>query len=270
MITYLKAALPMVPGASKLPFVAGGGGGMPGGDRTASVTIDAAHLADYAKVCGFRLRDEVPATYPHVLAFGLHMDLMTAGDFPFPAIGLVHIENAITQHRAIRIGEELALRVTPTAPEPHAKGTKFSIETEATVGGEVVWSESSTMLRRGKGDGEEKGDRSEFEPPAARAEWRLPGDLGRRYGGVSGDRNPIHIHPITARAFGFPKPIAHGMWTTARSLAAMEARLPDAFSLEVAFKKPIFLPGKVSFGSDGQRFAVWSKGPHLEGTVTPA
>jgi acyl dehydratase len=268
MISYLKAALPMVPGASKLPFVAGGGGDLPDTELRKTVEIDPGHLADYAKVCGFRLRDALPATYPHVLAFPLHMQLMTSGDFPFPAIGLVHIENAITQHRPLTLGETLELRVAPTTIEPHPKGKQFSIVTEASVDGEVVWEETSTMLRRGGGSGEEeKGERSEFEPPPARAEWRLPGDLGRRYGGVSGDRNPIHIHPLTARAFGFPKPIAHGMWTTARALAAMEARLPDAFTVAVAFKKPIFLPGKVNFGTDGERFAVWSKGPHLEGTV---
>jgi acyl dehydratase len=268
MITYLKAALPMVPGASRLPFVAGGGGSMPAAERTASVTIEAAHLADYAKVCGFRLRDAVPVTYPHILAFGLHMQLMTAGDFPFPAIGLVHIENEITQHRPVRVGETLALGVTPTEPAPHPKGRQFSIVTTASVGDEVVWEETSTMLRRGKGSGEK--ERSSFDPLPAQAEWRLPGDLGRRYGGVSGDRNPIHIHPLTARAFGFPRPIAHGMWTKARSLAAMEPRLPDAFTVSVAFKKPIFLPGKVQFGSDDERFAVWSEGPHLQGTVAPA
>ena len=73
------------------------------------------------------------------------------------------------------------------------------------------------------------------------------GDLGRRYGSVSGDLNPIHVHPLTARLFGFKSAIAHGMWTKARCLGALQARLPDAFTVEVAFKKPIFLPGKVEF-----------------------
>ena len=58
--------------------------------------------------------------------------------------------------------------------------------------------------------------------------WRLPADLGRRYAAVSGDHNPIHLYPLTAKAFGFPRQIAHGMWTKARCVAAMENRLPDA------------------------------------------
>jgi acyl dehydratase len=99
-------------------------------------------------------------------------------------------------------------------------------------------------------------------------EWKLPGDLGRRYASVSGDSNPILLYPLTAKAFGFDRPIAHGMWTKARCLAAL--RLPDAFTVSVRFKKPIFLPGTVRFGADDDRFAVQSRkgAMHLEGRIS--
>ena len=60
---------------------------------------------------------------------------------------------------------------------------------------------------------------------------------------MSGDHNPIHLYPITAKALGFPRQIAHGMWTMARCVAALENRLPDAVRVDVAFKKPVLLPG---------------------------
>ena len=82
--------------------------------------------------------------------------------------------------------------------------------------------------------------------PAGGVEWRLPADLGREYAAVSGDHNPIHLYPLTAKAFGFQRQIAHGMWSKARCVAAFENRLPDAATVEVEFKKPIFLPGKVA------------------------
>ena len=72
-------------------------------------------------------------------------------------------------------------------------------------------------------------------------------DLGRRYAAVSGDHNPIHLYPLTARALGFRRQIAHGMWTKARSIAAIENRLPDVVTVAVAFRKPVFLPGTVAF-----------------------
>ena len=111
---------------------------------------------------------------------------------------------------------------------------------------------------------------------AAGAEWRLGGDLGRRYAAVSGDRNPIHMHSLSAKPLGFPGAIAHGMWTKARCLAALESRLPDAFATEVRFRKPILLPGRVEFASasDGDRidFAVRDakrRTPHLDGRIEP-
>ena len=104
-------------------------------------------------------------------------------------------------------------------------------------------------------------------------EWKLPEDLGRRYGSVSGDRNPIHLHQYTAKLFGFPRAIAHGMWTKARALAALESTLPDAYTVDVSFRKPILLPGRVTFAHQDGQFTVRSaKRPeilHLEGTVTP-
>jgi acyl dehydratase len=283
---FARAGAAMVPGASRLPFVAGGGGEIP--DLTLvmnEIEVDRDGLAAYNRVCGFSLRDELPPTYPHILAFPLHLTLMTDGSFPFPAVGLVHIENTITQHRPLRVGETLSLRVHASKLEPHPRGQKFALVSEARVGDELVWEEESVNLRRGGGSGgggsgagsgggtSGAREAAEQKLPLS-AEWRLPGDLGRRYASVSGDRNPIHMHSLSARLFGFPSAIAHGMWTKARCLAALEGRLPDAFTVQAAFRKPILLPARVAFGEaavdDGVRFGVRDarKGtPHLDGTV---
>jgi acyl dehydratase len=237
------------------------------------VRVDHARLARYARVCGFSLRDELPATYPHLLAFPLHMALMADGSFPFGAVGLVHVENRIEQRRPIRMSEALSLEVHATPLVEHPRGRAFTIVSEARAGDELVWTGESTMLKRGGGGGERDGRRK--EPPPATTEWRLPGDLGRRYAAVSGDRNPIHMHSLAARPLGFPRAIAHGMWTKARCLAALEGRLPDAFSVEVRFRKPILLPSTVGFGSEELktkvRFGVRSArdgAVHLEGSVS--
>jgi hypothetical protein len=252
---FARAGAAMIPGASHLPVVGGlvGGGGSDVPDlalRLTDISIDRDRLTAYNRVCGFDLRDTLPATYPHMLAFPLQLSLMTDSSFPFPAIGLVHIYNRIIQHRAIRASERLQITVSATPLEDHPRGKQFSLLSEARVGDEVVWEEISTNLKRGRGS--ETADATGSEIPSAEtlpaaANWTLPGDLGRRYGSVSGDLNPIHMHPLSARLFGFKSAIAHGMWTKARCLAALESRLPDAYTVEVAFKKPILLPGKVQF-----------------------
>ncbi|MEO6858884.1 MAG: MaoC/PaaZ C-terminal domain-containing protein [Solirubrobacteraceae bacterium] len=276
---FARASVAMIPGASRLPFVGGGGGGIP--DRTLTLTdveTDRERLTAYDRVCGFTLSDMLPPTYPHMLAFPLQLALMTSGDFPYPAIGLVHIANRIVQHRPVGAGEVLGLRVWATDPEPHPSGSQFALRTEARVGEELVWEEESVNLRRGHGDESASGPAiapgSDAELPAT-ATWRLPGDLGRRYGAVSGDLNPIHVHPLSARLFGFPTAIAHGMWTKARCLAALATELPGAFTVSVAFRRPILLPATVQFAEaqDGDeiRFGVRDakRGkPHLDGVVS--
>jgi acyl dehydratase len=288
---YGKAALGGIPMADRLPLLGIGGRSKDVPETTLVVpeaTVDVDRLAEYCRVCGFTLRDTLPITYPHMLAFPLHMALMTEEDFPFGGIGLVHIGNEITQHRPIRLSETIEIRVGATPLEPHPKGRQFSFLSEARVDGETVWESRSTTLSRGGGGegGEGASGPAPFEAvdfaalPAA-AEWKLDGGLGRRYGAVSGDRNPIHMSGWTAKPLGFPKAIAHGMWTKARALAALEAETPAAARAEVRFKRPILLPARVSFasspdagaGPDAIAFAVRDarKGvPHLEGLLTPA
>ena len=253
---------------------------LPDRELTREVSVDREHLAAYDRVCGFRLRDELPPTYPHVLAFPLAMELLT-GSFPFSPLGLVHVGNRIEQRRPLRADEPLSLRLWAEDLRPHDRGRQFDVVAEASVDGEVAWRDVSTYLHRQvtspggrrlrRPDGETPNMGGEkAEPPSASAVWRLPGDIGRRYAGVSGDNNPIHTHPLLAKALGQPGTIAHGMFTKARSLAALEAQLPDAFAVDVRFKLPLRIPGKATFSSHNGAFAVHdSRGrPHLEGSIS--
>jgi hypothetical protein len=236
------------------------------------VTVDLAHLAAYNRVCGFRLRDELPATYPHVVAFPLAMALMTGSDFPFPLLGLIHVANRIEVLGPLRSSASLAFGVRAEALRPHDRGSQLDIVTTATVDGALMWRDTSTYLRRttsASGGGSTSG-----EPPAPNAVWRVPRRAGTDYAAVSGDRNPIHTSRLLAKVFGFPRTIAHGMWTKARCLAALEGRLPETYTADVAFKLPILLPATVGFSAatqgSGWVFGVHdgrSGRPHLTGLV---
>ena len=72
--------------------------------------------------------------------------------------------------------------------------------------------------------------------------------------------------------FGVPGPIAHGMWSKARCLAALEGRLPDGYTVAVEFKVAVPLPGTVQFSATpAWSFALHSRSgrPHLTGVVSP-
>lgn len=276
----VKAALPALPVLGGLPGVKHQRGSVP--DlllQRSGVVTDLAHLETYREICGFPRTDALPATYPHMAAFGLHMALMTDTAFPFAPMGLVHLRNSITQLRPIAAGEALDVTVRAADLRPHPKGQLIDLLTDVTVDGEVAWREITTLFSRGRGGSAEQSTAplEGVSAPSGVVHWKLGGDLGRRYGAVSGDRNPIHLYPITAKAFGFPSNIAHGMWTKARCLAALQTKLPDAFTVDVEFRKPILLPSTVVFGSDvaGDTITfgvVGAKKPstHLVGRVTPA
>jgi hypothetical protein len=267
IVQYAKATARLV------PFV-GGGEELPADTLVRDFTVDRTRLTEYQRVCGFRTSDVLPATYPHMLAFPLSMDLMTRLSFPFGVIGLVHVENEIEQLRPIDAGEALEVHVRTADLRPHDRGRQFDVVAHAEVAGETVWRSRSTYLHReSSGAAKEPGERE--APPEPSAVWSVPGDQGRRYAAVSGDSNPIHLHPLTARLFGFPRPIAHGMWVKARCLAALEGHLPDAFTVGVRFKLPMLLPAKAAFstaaGDGGREFAVHdsrSGKPHVSGQIT--
>ncbi len=252
------------------------------------VEVQRERVIAYSRVCGFRLRDECPPTYAHILTFPLQMALMASSDFPFAPVGLVHIGNRITQHRSLRAQERLDLRVWADALRAHSRGAQFDMRAEVRVGEQLAWESVSTYLHRGdsppgepakaskNGRGSAHGEGEDAPPRPPVTIWEIPGDIGRRYAEVSGDRNPIHLHPLSAKLFGMPRAIAHGMWLKARCLAALEAHLPEAIVAEVRFKLPVLLPAKVSFNAwpEGsvEHFAVrdrTAEKPHLDGTVTP-
>ena len=94
--------------------------------------------------------DTLPATYPHVLAFPLAMRLMSAADFPFPVVGLVHVGQPDHRwRRPISTGERLDLAVRAPNLRPHDRGRQFDVVATATVDGVEVWRGVSTYLRRG-------------------------------------------------------------------------------------------------------------------------
>lgn len=224
-------------------------------DRTLvveDVRIDRAKLAAYQRLTGYAVDDTVPQPYPWVLAFPVQTALMARPDFPMALPGMVHLENRVTTHRAMDAGEPLTLSVSAGQIRPHRRGRTLDVRLEARVGGELVWECDSVYLSRGRGTQDAPRGDGPPPPPGGQpvAQWRLPEDLGRSYASVSGDVNPIHLHPLTAKAMGFPRHIAHGMWTCARTLAALGRTSLGPSTSHVWFTKPVFLPSTVELVVD--------------------
>ncbi len=219
------------------------------------VPLDPEQIGRYARVCGFIPEHGVPPTFPHVMAFPLHLMLLTDTAFPWPAIGLVHISNTVHMRRTLHSGQTLRIEVESGALIPHDKGQAFTLHTRIYRGGEAVWDADSIYLKRGVANraggasGAPVAEASGIEAPVLtrEARWQLPAQLGRDYAKASGDFNPIHLHALTAKAFGFPRAIAHGMWTLGRTVAALQpCKQLGSANISGEFKSPIFLPAETT------------------------
>lgn len=250
-----------------------------------NVVLDTNDIARYARLCGFangnnahkaheaRNPHDVPPTWPHLLAFPLHMLLMTDRAFPFAMLGMVHLANRIRTHAALVAEDRLDIDVRCGALYAHDKGQVFTVLTTARRDGDVVWSGESLYLRTGVRDALGAPYRAELSANPSlvqTAAWRVPGDLGRQYARISGDYNPIHLWPFTARWFGFPRPIIHGMWSFARTLATVLPADAQHLDLLVEFKTPLVLPGSATLWCDphGSGFELRDAAgtvPHLRG-----
>jgi acyl dehydratase len=268
MLRAAAGALPFVPRGGQLP------------DRTVNVgelPIDRTNVAEYAEVTGLRFGDAVPLTYPFALTFPSVMSLVSGFDFPFAAMGSVHIENEITQHRPIRVTDTVNIAAHAENLREHRKGLLVDILTDVSVGNEVAWHQVTTFLhqqRTSLSDEPKPPPQKQPKLPPPNAILRIsPGQI-RRYATVGGDHNPIHTSSVGAKLFGFPTSIAHGMFSAAAVLANLEASLPDAVKYSVRFGKPVLLPASaglyVDQGPDGWDISLrnMSKGyPHLTGTL---
>ncbi len=269
MVRAAAGALPFVPRGDTLP------------DRTITVdelAIDPANVAAYANVTGLRFGDAVPLTYPFALTFPTVMSLVTGFDFPFAAMGSVHIENHITQYRPILVTDAVSVRVHAENLREHRRGLLVDILTDVNVGNQTAWHQVTTFLhqqRTSLSDEPKPPQKKLPKPGPPNAVLRItPGQI-RHYASVGGDHNPIHTNPIAAKLFGFPTVIAHGMFSAAAVLANIEGQLPDAVKYSVRFAKPVVLPARAGLYvdriSDGWQLTLrnLAKGdPHLTGTVT--
>jgi acyl dehydratase len=254
--------------------------------RVAGLRPDPGALTAYQHLLGEPAGDVLPAGYVHVLAFPAAIALIVRPDFPMPPLGIVHLANRVEQRSPLRVDDALDVRAWAQDLEPHRKGAQVDLVTEVRRAGsspdsEPAWRGVATYLAPGvrvPGAAAEDEPRAEFVPPVPTGRWALDAGTGRRYAAVSGDANPIHLTPLTARALGFPRAIAHGMYTAARALADVGARRGDTYAWNVEFASPVLLPSSpaVRVGPDadgaGWSVMVWDAKrakPHLTAEVRP-
>ena len=209
----------------------------------------AASLRRYSQVCGFPASDALPLPFPHIAAAGLHMQMLLHPEFPVRLPGLIHVWHRIQNIVSLQGNDGLTISAWIDGHEDVDSGAQFCLHTELRQGGEPVWQEQTGFLARSARRGRpgrrpaEKPDGVEYDRVG---HWRADADIGRRYARVSRDYNPIHLSARTARPFGFPAAIAHGMWSLARCVAELQSQTAlDPGQVDVRFRRPVLLPAEL-------------------------
>lgn len=251
------------------------------------VKADVTNLTAYQHLIGEAASDVLPAGFIHALAFPLAVSVMNREDFPLPLPGMIQLRNSILQYSPLHFTAGLDIRARAENLRGHRAGTVFDMAAEVRAAGEdaLSWYGVSTYLAKGVFlPGLDKPwapvEPAGFRAPDPTALWQLGVDTGRAYAAVSGDFNPIHLSVLTAKALGLRRSIAHGMYLASRALADVGAVKGDAFSWDVAFEAPVFLPAHVALGissvQDGggwrrSDYVAWnprSGRKHFSGSVT--
>jgi hypothetical protein len=217
------------------------------------VQINAAHLRRYCDICGVANQQVLPPAYLHVLAMPLHMRVFTHADFPVKVLGLVHLRNVIRHWQIITAAATVHLSVAFHTMRETDQGQEYDLITRAHLADQLVWEEISTMLARRITPGKRPSmERAQFDATRVINQQTIiaAANTGRRYAGVSGDFNPIHLFDRTAQLFHFKQTVAHGMWSLARCMALAETALPTGpLQLDAQFKLPLYLPSEFVFRS---------------------
>jgi hypothetical protein len=235
-------------------------------------------LQRYRQLCQIASSSHLPPCWLSVLSFPLQLSLLTDPALPLPAMGMLHVRNQIRQLRPIPEQARLQLQATLATPLRHAKGILLTITSSAYLDKVMCWQQRAEYLYRTPAAVVTSlQGTAENDPCLPKlTQLSVTPQLSRGYAKLSGDLNPIHLSAFTARCFGLPAALAHGMHVKAMILAQLT--LPDgAFTVDVNFTRPFYLPGQADLSSAGQpdgeqRFRLiqkTSQKPILSGHILP-
>ena len=210
--------------------------------------IEREHVRRYNAAFGFA-GAAVPITFLYLLAQRAQLATLLDQPIPFRIPGLIHVENRLEMHGEIDPEAAFTLTTSVSLPAPAPNGAVSCVlETRAYVGERLAFACDSTYLvKRGS-----RGKRRETAAPAMPAgaqvgSWRLASNAGRAYAALSGDWNPIHLWPWTAKLMGMREPIIHGMHSVAQACAFLEqVQGRRVFTLDSRFKAPVPLGAEVT------------------------
>lgn len=240
---------------------------MPSIEYEKTIDIHPKHCSAYNKLTQWQphLAAVVHPNYVQTLSLPLQLRMMVDKAFPFSPMGMVHIANQITVDNLPEQSDSLHLRTFFGNVYFHRKGWLFEVHTLAssTTSKNAKMKATSFYLAKAKHSSSSNHfavneipewiakanliDTANQSVKERKKSLNFPSNIGIQYAKVSGDYNPIHLHPLCARLFGFKKAIAHGMYSKAlvvSNIANQQHFYKSEFQIDTLFMQAISLPTK--------------------------
>lgn len=205
--------------------------------------FDSQSVNRYNASCGLP-HGALPLPFLFVATQPAQLLLLTHPDVSLKLLGMIHTHVSFHQHTPLEIAKPYDFRLNVVACSQTDKGMELELEGRFSVDGRCQASyRSRCLVRKPVSRRQSVPERKDVERESQA--WTkldtlpLTPKMARRYAAVSGDYNPIHLHWLTAKPFGFKAPIIHGMYSVARLFAAIDSPVSD---VEFTFRRPAFLP----------------------------
>lgn len=186
--------------------------------------------------------------FPYSLLTHLHIQLATHDSFPGSPLGILHKRETIQQLGNLKLGKwDFETHLDYFKAEKN--GYELSIITNLFIDGILVWqSETIGFIKQtdniaptpGKNK-KAKIDLSEYTLVKRISARPLKAN---RYAWISGNIDPIHFWPLTAKLMGHPTSIMHGMWSVGRIAAVLPIKDFKGAIIHIKFISGFYLPGK--------------------------
>ena len=254
--------------------------------------VDPSELERFHALSGLPESRELPLLYPHTISFPLQMAILTQPAFPLPIWRMLQVRNRILQHAPLACDAVQDITARLVGHRILDKGAEFDLHATVQVDGAVAWESLNTFYARGR-FGKPTAHAAPEAPklvsveanariagvtpepkvsPGNTAQWRMLAGGGWRYGGLSGDYNPLHWWSGYARKHGFARAFFHPQRVLGQCLAKLpQPAAAPPLQLEAWLKGPVFYGEPVAMHmealSDGTAFALHVNGDHRPAIV---
>mmetsp|Transcript_13101 Transcript_13101/g.35676 ORF Transcript_13101/g.35676 Transcript_13101/m.35676 type:complete len:343 (-) Transcript_13101:289-1317(-) len=225
--------------------------------------FDKKRLSKFLRLSSYpdSMQGVVPLMYPICESFRLNIQALLHPAFPFSVLRTVLKSISTTMYREVTHDEALVYRVQ-IDPKTFTRTDKGHIEVDiasmasSSKDNALVWRSTVRAVvlnpKAAKGGGAAAAQLDQDKLQIIDT-WKHKADVGRKYGALNGDLNPIHLHSALSKMFGFKRPIAHALFQLSCTEASIRKHgIPVQYpiQMDVDCKRPTLLPATLHCALD--------------------